>query len=279
MAALLAFVGPALLALALPFLVLAVMPARKPVWGVPAARAQVDRPPPPFATKSMVKRLERNLQLAGLTRVWSLRTLVLLKLAGGAGGLLLGLALFAARPGAVMVLIAIVLGVVGYFAPDLIVQGRAKERQDRIQLELADTLDQVLISVEAGLGLETAIDRAGRHGKGPLAAELSRTVQDMRLGASRREAYAALAARSEVVDLQRFARAIMQADAYGVSIGQVVRTQARDLRLKRRQRAEERAAKVPVRVLFPLMFCILPVLFIVVLGPAVSNLMAVFGSQ
>ncbi len=278
MGAVLPFVGPALLVLALPFLVLALMPARKPVWASPA-QSRADRPPPPFATRSMIKRLERNLQLAGLTRVWSLRTLVLLKLAGAGGGLLLGIALLAARPGAVMVLVAVALLVVGYFAPDLVVQGRAKERQDRIQLELADTLDQVLISVEAGLGLETAIDRAGRHGKGPLAAELSRTVQDMRLGASRREAYAALAARSEVVDLQRFAKAIMQADAYGVSIGQVVRTQARDLRLKRRQRAEERAAKVPVRVLFPLMFCILPVLFIVVLGPAVSNLMAVFGGQ
>lgn len=278
MGAVLPFVGPALLVLALPFLVLALMPARKPVWASPA-RSRADRPPPPLATRSMIKRLERNLQLAGLTRVWSLRTLVLLKLAGAGGGLLLGIALLAARPGAVMVLLAVALLVVGYFAPDLVVQGRAKERQDRIQLELADTLDQVLISVEAGLGLETAIDRAGRHGKGPLAAELSRTVQDMRLGASRREAYAALAARSEVVDLQRFAKAIMQADAYGVSIGQVVRTQARDLRLKRRQRAEERAAKVPVRVLFPLMFCILPVLFIVVLGPAVSNLMAVFGGQ
>ncbi len=278
MGAVLPFVGPALLVLALPFLVLALMPARKPVWGA-LAQQRADRPPPPFATRSMIKRLERNLQLAGLTRVWSLRTLVLLKLAGAGGGLLLGIALFAARPGAVMVLVAVALLVVGYFAPDLVVQGRAKERQDRIQLELADTLDQVLISVEAGLGLETAIDRAGRHGKGPLAAELSRTVQDMRLGASRREAYAALAARSEVLDLQRFAKAIMQADAYGVSIGQVVRTQARDLRLKRRQRAEERAAKVPVRVLFPLMFCILPVLFIVVLGPAVSNLMAVFGGQ
>lgn len=277
MGAVLPFVGPALLVLALPFLVLALMPARKPVWGA-LAQQRADRPPPPFATRSMIKRLERNLQLAGLTRVWSLRTLVLLKLAGAGGGLLLGIALYAARPGAVMVLVAVALLVVGYFAPDLVVQGRAKERQDRIQLELADTLDQVLISVEAGLGLETAIDRAGRHGKGPLAAELSRTVQDMRLGASRREAYAALAARSEVLDLQRFAKAIMQADAYGVSIGQVVRTQARDLRLKRRQRAEERAAKVPVRVLFPLMFCILPVLFVVVLGPAVSNLMAVFAA-
>lgn len=278
MGAVLPFVGPALLVLALPFLVLALMPARKPVWGA-LAQQRADRPPPPFATRSMIKRLERNLQLAGLTRVWSLRTLVLLKLAGAGAGLLLGIALYAARPGAVMVLVAVALLVVGYFAPDLVVQGRAKERQDRIQLELADTLDQVLISVEAGLGLETAIDRAGRHGKGPLAAELSRTVQDMRLGASRREAYAALAARSEVLDLQRFAKAIMQADAYGVSIGQVVRTQARDLRLKRRQRAEERAAKVPVRVLFPLMFCILPVLFVVVLGPAVSNLMAVFAAQ
>ena len=272
----LAILGPLLLAAALPLFVLAALPGRGAVIARP--RVAPRTAPPPFAPRALIQRMERNLQLAGLSNQWSLRTLVIAKLLLLLAGLGIAVLLVWLQPSATMATIGVILIIGGYFAPDLIVYGRAKERQDRIQLELADTLDQVLISVEAGLGLETAIDRAGRYGRGPLAAELARTVQDMRVGASRREAYSALAARTDVADLQRFARAIMQADEYGVSIGQVVRTQAKDLRAKRRQRAEEKAMRVPVQVLFPLMFCILPVLFIIVLGPAVANLMRSFGS-
>lgn len=271
--------GPLLIVIAIPLFALAIFPSRT---AAPDRFTQGGRhgsaAPPPFAPRSVIRRLERNLQLAGLSTTWSLRTLVISKALITLAAVLISALLLWAIPSATIVLVSVVLIVGGYFVPDLIVYGRAKERQDRIQLELADTLDQILISVEAGLGLETAIDRAGRHGRGPLAAELARTVQDMRVGASRKESYAALAARTNVLDLQRFARAIMQADAYGVSIGNVVRTQAKDLRGKRRQRAEEKAMKVPVQVLFPLMFCILPVLFIVVLGPAVANLLRAFAA-
>jgi tight adherence protein C len=277
MDALLALLGPIALAAAVPLLAVALLPARRTAPAVGAARQE--RAMPPLATGGMVKRLERNLQLAGLGRRWSLRTLVVAKGVLAGVGLLLALVLLAAQPGPLTVLLAVILVGGGYCAPDLIVWGRARERQDRIRFELADTLDQVLIAVEAGLGLEAAIDRAARHGQGALSAELARTMQDMRLGSSRREAYAALAARTDVADLQRFARAVMQADAYGVPIGGVVRTLARELRMKRRQRAEEQAMKVPVRVLFPLMLCILPVLFIVVLGPAVANLVSVFSGM
>jgi tight adherence protein C len=175
----------------------------------------------------------------------------------------------------VVIAAAVVLGV--YLLPDVVVGSRARERQELIQQELADALDEITISIEAGLSLETAVARAGEYGKGPLAQELTRTVQDMRVGFTRKEAYLALAERTSVTDLRRFARAIMQADQYGVSVGNVVRGQAKELRGKRRQRAEERAMKVPVQVLFPLMFCILPVLFVVVLGPAVINLIEVIG--
>lgn len=271
--------GPVLIAAALPLLVLAVAPGRPARKSAFDLRANRDRTkPPPFAPHRLVQRLERNLQLAGLTATWPIRTLVIAKMLLLVGAILISVLLIWWMPTPTIIVISVILVVVGYFSPDLIAYGRAKERQDKIQLELADTLDQILISVEAGLGLETAIDRVGRYGRGPLALELARTVQDMRVGASRREAYAALAARTDVIDLQRLARAIMQADAYGVSIGSVVRTQARDLRVKRRQRAEEKAMRVPVQVLFPLMFCILPVLFIVVLGPAVANLMRAFSS-
>ena len=162
--------------------------------------------------------------------------------------------------------------VVAYFLPELLLYSRGQERQQAIQLELADTLDQMTIAVEAGLGFESAMARAGSNGKGPLAEELVRTLQDIAVGQPRREAYLALAERTGVVDLRRFIRAVVQADAYGVSIADVLRTQAQEMRLKRRQRAEEKAMQIPVKVIFPLILCILPTLFIVLLGPAVMDI-------
>ncbi|BCW63965.1 type II secretion system F family protein [Arthrobacter sp. StoSoilB22] len=160
-----------------------------------------------------------------------------------------------------------------YFIPDLLIHGRAAERQKAIQMELPNSLDQMLISVEAGLGFEGAMARAGQNGSGPLAMEMLRTLQDMQAGRSRKEAYIALAERVDVYDLRAFVGAIVQADTYGIAIANVLRTQAKQMRIKRRQRAEEQAMKLPVKVLFPLMFCILPVLFIVIMGPAVINVM------
>ena len=118
--------------------------------------------------------------------------------------------------------------------------------------------------------------RAGKNGKGPLAEELVRTLQDIAVGQPRREAYLALAERTGVQDLRRFIRAVVQADAYGVSIADVLRTQAQEMRLKRRQRAEEKAMQIPVKVIFPLILCILPTLFIVLLGPAAMDIVSVF---
>ena len=132
------------------------------------------------------------------------------------------------------------------------------------------------IAVEAGLGFDAAMAKAGRNGKGPLAEELVRTLQDIQFGQSRRQAYESLAGRTDVVDLRRFVRAVIQADRYGVAIADVLRTQAAEMRMKRRQRAEEKAMQIPVKVIFPLMLCILPVLFIVLLGPAVMDIVAAF---
>lgn len=171
------------------------------------------------------------------------------------------------------VVYVVLASALAYFAPDIVIHGRGVERQKEIELELPNTLDQMLISVEAGLGFETAMARAAQNGKGPLAFELMRTLQDMQVGRSRREAYLALASRTDVPDLRSFVRAVVQADIYGIAIANVLRTQAKQMRVKRRQRAEEKAMKLPVKVLFPLMFCILPVLFIVIIGPAVINVM------
>lgn len=176
------------------------------------------------------------------------------------------------------VLYLILFAVLAYFVPDILIHGRGAERQKAIELELPNTLDQMLISVEAGLGFETAMARAGQNGKGPLAAELVRTLQDMQVGRSRRDAYLAMASRTDVPDLRSFVRAVVQADVYGIAIANVLRAQAKQMRVKRRQRAEEKAMKLPVKVLFPLMFCILPVLFIVIIGPAAINVMKSFSA-
>ena len=173
-------------------------------------------------------------------------------------------------------LMAVVSPVVHYFLPDLLLQNAGIKRRDKIQLELADTLDQMTIAVEAGLGFDSAMARAGKNGKGPLAEELIRTLQDIQLGQSRRQAYEAFVERVDVPDLRRFLRAVIQADVYGIAVGDVLRTQAAEMRLKRRQRAEEKAMQIPVKVIFPLIMCILPVLFIVLLGPAAMDIVAAF---
>jgi tight adherence protein C len=185
----------------------------------------------------------------------------------------------AGRPGLLSTLFVIVVAGVSYYVPEMLLKSRGQERQQAIALELADTLDQMTIAVEAGLGFESAMARAGRNGKGPLAEELVRTLQDIGVGQPRRDAYLALADRTAVPDLRRFIRAVVQADAYGVSIADVLRTQAQEMRLKRRQRAEEKAMQIPVKVIFPLILCILPTLFIVLLGPAAVDVIGAFSGQ
>src|SRR4051812_32133128 len=226
--------------------------------------------------RGTVARLNRLAGTAGRPAAWPVPKLVAAKLVLALVAGTLGLLVVTARPGALTILMATAVTVVAYFVPELLLHSRGQERQQAIALELADTLDQMTIAVEAGLGFESAMARAGKNGKGPLAEELVRTLQDIAVGQPRREAYLALADRTGVTDLRRFIRAVVQADAYGVSIADVLRTQAAEMRLKRRQRAEEKAMQIPVKVIFPLILCILPTLFIVLLGPAVMDIIGIF---
>jgi tight adherence protein C len=223
-----------------------------------------------------VARLNRLASTAGRPAGWPVPKLVAAKLVLAVIAAGLGLLVASAKPGAGMVALAVAMTVVAYFVPELLLYSRGQERQAAIGLELPDTLDQMTIAVEAGLGFESAMSRAAKNGKGPLAEELTRTLQDIAVGQPRREAYLALAERTAVPDLGRFIRAVVQADAYGVSIADVLRTQAQEMRLKRRQRAEEKAMQIPVKVIFPLILCILPVLFIVLLGPAAMDIVHAF---
>ncbi|MCM3688705.1 type II secretion system F family protein [Kocuria rosea] len=227
-----------------------------------------------FTTAKGRERLEVLYAKAGRPVNWPIARLMAYKVYALAAAVMVSLLLLLLSGfNNMMVLVTVVMVPVSYFVPDLLLHSRGIERQKEISLQLADTLDQMMIAVEAGLGFETAMDRAGHGGKGALAEELVRTLQEMRVGIPRRDAYLALEERTDVPDLRQFTRAVIQADAYGISIATVLRTQADEMRVKRRQRAEEAAQKIPTKIVIPLMLFVLPVLFLTVLGPAVLNAM------
>lgn len=223
--------------------------------------------------------LDKQLAGAGRPKDWPLGRVLMVKPLLALAGAMSGIFMVAGSPTATTVLLMVGMTALAYFVPDILLRNHAQKRREAIKLELPDALDQMLISVQAGLGFETAMARAGQNGKGPLAEELIRTLQDIQVGRSRKDAYLAMSQRVDVPDLRSFVRAVVQADAYGIAIAQVLNAQAKDMRVKRRQRAEEHAMKMPVKMLFPLIFSILPTLFIVVLGPTVLSIMEVFANK
>jgi tight adherence protein C len=222
-------------------------------------------------------RMRRLADLAGHPRGLTLSRLLWAKLALAVVVAAFGVGILASGSGllAWVLVPAAVLG--AYHLPEAVMYGRGQERQKAIGRELPDTLDQMTVAVAAGLGFEAAMSRAAANGRGPLAQELGRTLQDIAVGRPRREAYAGLVRRTDVTELKRFVGAINQADAYGIAIADVLRVQADEMRVKRRQRAKEAAMKVPVKVTFPLMLCLLPALLLVVVGPAIMGLIDSLG--
>lgn len=223
------------------------------------------------------QRLERLLVLAGTADARAVERVLALKVVLATGGVALGLLLLLEEPSPTG--LAVSLGVVGsgWLAPDALVRARARKRQRDIQLALPDTLDQITVCVEAGDGFESALHRISRAGSGPLSHELRRTLQEMQVGSTRSQALRALAERTEGAELSRFVTAMLQAESYGIPIARILRSQATEMRVRRRQRAEEHALKIPVKLVFPLITCILPSLFIVILGPAAIRLIRFFG--
>jgi tight adherence protein C len=159
------------------------------------------------------------------------------------------------------------LAFVAYIFPIALLDGKAQKRQEEIRRTLADTIDLLTISVEAGLAFDGALLHARRSMKGPLSEEIGRMLHEMQLGVRRSDAMRALSERTNVSELRSFVLAMVQADVFGVSVANVLRSQSQELRTKRRQRAEERAMKIPVKLLFPMIICVLPALLILVVGP------------
>ena len=180
---------------------------------------------------------------------------------------------YAALGGFYGIVVTGLMWAISFAGPDVWVQRRIDARQREIAARLPDILDLLVISVEAGLGFEQAVSRTVAAVPGALADELGRMLQETRVGSTRAEALRALDARTNVPELRSFILAMLQADTFGVSIGRMLRSQADEMRVRRRQRAQEAAQKAPVKMLFPLIFCIFPSLFTVILGPAVLQIM------
>jgi tight adherence protein C len=214
-----------------------------------------------------VESLEHRLELAGNPSRWTAERVVAFK---GIG--LLALAPIGALYGLGSALTAagyaLVGAAAGFFLPDLLVHNAAIKRQALMGKDLADVLDMLTVCVEAGLGFDAAVSQVARNTSGPLSVEFARMLQDMQLGKSRVEALRALSGRTTVGAVHTFASALVQASELGIPTARVLHEQAVEIRVKRRQAAEEKAQKVPVKILFPLLLCIFPALFIIIVGPA-----------
>jgi tight adherence protein C len=225
-------------------------------------------------TEKMAGRLEA----AGSPRGWDPNRVLSVKVLAGAVGALVGLSIplvaGASVPAIVGCMIAATLA--GFFGPDLAIYQIAYNRREQIRKDLPDALDLLTITVEAGLAFDAAMTQVARNTEGPLAEEFYRVLQEIQLGLGRGDALQTMADRIDVEELNSFVGAVVQADSLGIPIAQVLRIQAREMRIKRSQRAEEAAMKVPVKILFPLIFCILPALFVVVMGPAAIGIFHAF---
>lgn len=162
----------------------------------------------------------------------------------------------------------------GFFLPDLLVYNAGLRRQDELRRGLADALDMLTVCVEAGQGFNAALLQVARSVRGPVAGEFARVLSEIQIGKSRAEAFAGLGERTSVDEIRTFVSALVQADRLGLPIANVLREQSKEMRVARRQRAEEKAQKVPVKIIFPVLLCIFPVIFIVILGPAVIRIMS-----
>jgi tight adherence protein C len=219
---------------------------------------------------------ERRLAAAGLTGRWTGTQLLAAQVLVAGLVAVAGAVRLVVLPSTAGVALVAVGVLVAYLGPDLVVRRLADRRQARITVELPDVLDQLTISVEAGLGFEAALQRVVRHTPGPLAEELGRMLQDVQVGIRRSVALERLLQRTDAPDFRHVVVSLVQSERLGVPLARTLRNQAREMRLKRRMRAEEAANKIGVKLMFPVVFCLFPSLFIVILGPAAIRIAETF---
>lgn len=227
-----------------------------------------------FSPETMKMRADKLLADAGHPYNFDVPAYMAVKVVLILGGTILTLIL-APRlgMGEMSLVMAMVGGGFGYVIPDFLLGGVASKRKDQISQKLPETLDLLTVSIEAGLGFDGALQKVCEKTTGPLADEFNRMLQEIQVGKARRDAFRALADRTSVEDLTSFLNALIQADKLGVSMGNILRVQSAEIRRRKRQRAEEQAMKVSVKIIFPMVLFILPGLFLVVLGPAILQIM------
>jgi len=224
------------------------------------------------------ERIRQKLDLAGNPRSLTVDRIISGKVFGAVLGLVTALGITALLGTSVTVrIVAVAAGVaMGFVAPNFYLYQVAYDRGARMQRELPDAIDLMTICVESGLGFDAAVQQVATNTEGPLAEEFGRVLREMQIGQSRSEALRGLSDRSSVPEVKTFVSAMVQADSFGIPIAQVLRVQSSEIRVKRRQRAEQKAQQVPVKITIPLIFCILPALFVPVMGPAAINIMDSF---
>jgi tight adherence protein C len=222
-----------------------------------------------FTPVGYLEKKQHQLILAGNPGNLDAPAMVVIKLLTTAFGLIGGFFLIGFGADTLQRVVLFLLPVVlGFFGPDAWLQRKIDERRQEMLRALPDVLDLLVISVEAGLGFDSALSRVVATVPGPLSEEFFRMLQETRVGVSRKDAMRHLMERTDLDELRSFILAMIQAEAFGVAIARVLRVQADEMRVKRRQRAQEKAFAAPVKLVFPLVFCIFPSLFIVLLGPA-----------
>jgi len=226
--------------------------------------------------KVAIERMEKMLLMAGSPTSTSVEDLL-----GWKGLATVGLAGFGFLMGLMthasvfrIILYAGGAGAVGWLLPSLLLKQKVKKRQKRIIKVMPDAIDMLTISVEAGLGFDAAMGRLSSKMRNELTLEFDRVAAEIRMGRRRRDALKNMIERTGVDDLSQFVNALIQADSLGVGVTGVLKTQAQTMRTKRRQRAEERARKAPVKMMFPLVCLLFPPLMIIILGPAIPNLLS-----
>jgi tight adherence protein C len=290
--------GALAIGLAIAMVVVAAVPARSAEGGIARVVAAIERryathaetagqdaadqlPAPPGWLRALALRLsrsgavaalERKLDMAGNPKRWNADRILAAKalgllVLGGLGGLA------EVHKPELAVLTAVLGGAAGFYVPSLLLHNNGLKRQLKLQLSLPDAMDMLTVCVEAGLGFDAALAKVAYNTTGPLADEFARALQEMQIGKSRTQALRAMADRTTVAQLRGFVSALVQAGELGIPIASVLREQAKEMRLQRRQRAEEKAQQVPVKILIPLIGCLFPALFIVVIGPGAILIM------
>jgi tight adherence protein C len=285
--------GAGALGLAIALLVLAVLPGRPAQRGVAHALAAIEQgysqrsardsgqltALPGWLRELSLRlspsgiggNLQRRLDFAGNPRGWTPDRMLAVK---GLG--LLGFAMFGALPGlrspALLIVFVPIGGVAGFFLPDVLLYNAGLKRQARLRAALPDALDMLTVCVEAGLGFDAAIAQVARNTEGPLAAEFARALQEMQIGKNRAQALRGVVDRTSVPELGAFISAITQASDLGIPVARVLREQSKEMRVRRRQRAEYKAQQVGVKITFPLILCLFPALIVVVVGPGIIEL-------